>query len=134
VIRRKDLIHLGVAAIIAASLVSCSDGDDDGITDVPDDCRDLATAAGVPQGAALVAIKDLEFEPDTLRIARNTTVYWINCEEQANVFHTVSAVDGTWASQQFTRGQTYSRAFPQAVPHPYYSVTHPTARGTVLVN
>jgi plastocyanin len=136
VIRHKRLLSIVACALLATSSLACGGDDDDGgITNVPDDCRDLAAAANIPQGATLVAIKDLEFQPDTIHIAANTTVYWINCEKDASVVHTVAAVDGTWRSSEMTRGQAYSRAFPApVVPTPYYSIQHETTRGTILSN
>ena len=134
--RLPSLFSICASALLVTTLVSCGgDDDDDGVGPAPNECRTLATAANVPATATLVGIRDLKFSPDTIRIAANTTVYWINCEESSTVVHTVTAVDGTWTSPEIRRGQAYSRAFPApVVPTPYYSVPHQTTRGAILSN
>ncbi|HEX6557821.1 MAG TPA: cupredoxin family copper-binding protein [Longimicrobiales bacterium] len=82
-----------------------------------------AVAQPVPDNATRVAMKNLQFAPQTLTIARGTTVAWKNEDPLA---HTVTASDKSWTSPLLQPGATYVHKFDvagryeiQCTPHPF---------------
>jgi plastocyanin len=95
-----------------------------------------AAAAAEPaaaQPAAVVtvnvAIRDTGFDPPTLSVPVGTVVVWTN---QGAGPHTVTAVDGSFASDDLTPGATFPYQFTQAGTFQYRDV-HSGDVGTVTV-
>ena len=68
-------------------------------------------------------VRNLKFEPATLRVNAGNTVVWRNDDQ---VVHTVKAQDGTWESPPIDPGGTFSRTFTEpgryevtCGPHPF---------------
>jgi plastocyanin len=76
-----------------------------------------------------VAVLDSGFDPSTLAIPAGTTVVWTN---KGATPHTVTAVDGSFASDDLGSGATYSYQFNQVGTFPYRDI-HTTIMGTVAV-
>jgi plastocyanin len=86
--------------------------------------------ASAPSTATVnVAVLDSGFDPSTLAIPAGTTVVWTN---KGATPHTVTAVDGSFASDDLAPGATYSYQFNQVGTFPYRDI-HTTIMGTVAV-
>ena len=77
-----------------------------------------------------VDIADYSFSPDPLKIARGTTVTWVNHDDVA---HTATADDHSWDSKEIAPGAKWSRTFDKPGRYPYYCTIHPDMKGTVEV-
>jgi plastocyanin len=92
-----------------------------------------ASAAGAARPTAVVtvnvAIRDTGFDPPTLSVPIGTVVVWTN---QGAAPHTVTAVDGSFASDDLTPGATFPYQFTQAGTFQYRDV-HSGDVGTVTV-
>ncbi len=123
----------GTGALVAAVAAACFSDRTGGITGLPQDCRDLATAAGVPAGNIVIGIKDFLFVPANVEVSRGATVTWVNCETAPSLAHTATADDRSWTSPFFNRGQVYSRTFTTAGTIPYHCDPHPNMVATLVV-
>lgn len=88
-----------------------------------------------PPGQAQVVMKDLAFQPQTLRIKAGTTVVWTN---QDNFPHTVTsganrAADGRFDSGNLGPGKTFQSTFTEAGTFPYFCRFHGGMNGTIEV-
>jgi plastocyanin len=101
----------------------------------------LGDPCPIPQGAqgpntAVINARGYDFFPDTLRVAPNTRVVWINCDQAAgsNDPHTsTSDTPGLWSSGNFAEGQTFERVFTSNGSFPYHCIPHPSMTGVVIV-
>jgi plastocyanin len=77
-----------------------------------------------------VTIKDMAFTPNNITIAKGATVTWTNND---NMVHTVTANDGSFASDSLAAGKTFSHTFNTPGSYKYHCVIHPSMTGTVTV-
>lgn len=95
-------------------------------------CPVPASAQGT--GKAVVKISGYRFSPDTLRVSRNTTVTWVNCDAAARTdAHTTTSDQGVWSSPLFAQGTTYARVFDRTGSFPYHCTPHPTMKAVIVV-
>ena len=95
-------------------------------------CPIPASAQGA--GKAVVKINGYRFSPDTLRVSRNTTVVWVNCDAAARTdAHTSTSDTGIWSSPLFAQGATYERVFANSGSFPYHCTPHPTMKAVIVV-
>jgi plastocyanin len=76
-----------------------------------------------------VAINDTGFDPPALSVPVGTVVIWTN---QGSAPHTVTAIDGSFASDDLTPGATFPYQFTQARLYQYRDI-HTGDVGTVTV-
>ncbi|MBV8951190.1 MAG: cupredoxin domain-containing protein [Actinobacteria bacterium] len=76
-------------------------------------------AAGAPPAVVHVAIAASGFDPSTLSIPAGTTVLWVNND---TVAHTVTAADGSFASDDLGPGDTFSYQFTQLGTVAYHDI------------
>jgi plastocyanin len=90
------------------------------------------TGTPAPTSSALVVarIVDFAFSPQTLTVARGSSVRWTNADVAP---HTVTAGDGSFASGTLAQNATFTRAFPIAGTFAYRCAIHPSMTGTVVV-
>jgi plastocyanin len=90
------------------------------------------TGTPAPTSSALVAarIVDFAFSPQTLTVARGSSVRWTNADVAP---HTVTAGDGSFASGTLAQNAAFTRAFPTAGTFAYRCAIHPSMTGTVVV-
>ena len=124
-----------VVVLVASAASACFSERQQGITELPDECRALALEAGVPASHVLVGILDFAFVPADVAVPRGATVTWVNCEPQENLGHTATADPGgsEWGSPLLARGQRYSRTFTAAGEKSYHCEPHPFMLGKVVV-
>ena len=133
-LRRRTLARIArfvIVAFVCTQLAACFSEHSDAVA--PDDC-DIPPGAQGP-GRAVVTISSYRFSPDTLRVARGTTITWVNCDRGAGTTdpHTATSDTGVWASPLFALGGTYSRAFTSGGNFPYHCVPHPSMRAVIVV-
>lgn len=94
------------------------------------------SAAATPKpaaggGAKKVSIKDFDYAPGKLQVAKGTNVTWTNADD-AN--HTVTFDTGTKKSLgNQAKGKAASFTFTQAGTFAYHCDYHPNMHGTVVV-
>ena len=72
-----------------------------------------------------------DYLPNVLTVTVGTTVTWVN--EDPNMMHTVTAVDGSFDSGFFNTGETWSYTFTEVGEFEYFCLPHPWMRGKVVV-
>ena len=93
----------------------------------------LAVAWGAdPQKPAKhdVTIKDMKFDPETLQIAPGETVVWTNRDDRD---HTVTARDGSFKSENLSKGDTFEHVFKKPGKFRYSCSYHPRMKATIEV-
>lgn len=81
----------------------------------------------------VVAIRNFQFFPDTVRIRPGGEVTWVNCETDVADFHTSTSESGLWDSGALNRRDFYTRRFDVGGAFDYFCVPHPFMQGTVIV-
>jgi plastocyanin len=72
----------------------------------------------------------LQFQPNAIRVQAGSTVTWRNRDQ---VFHTVTAEDGSWTSPMIEPGQTFQRRFDAPGRYHIVCTPHPTMKMVVEV-
>ncbi|MCZ7401508.1 MAG: cupredoxin family copper-binding protein [Candidatus Methanoperedens sp.] len=83
-----------------------------------------------PAAPNSVAIKGFAFAPETITVAKGTTVTWTNMD---SVAHTVVAADNAFSSQTLENGQSYAHTFNDIGTFEYKCSIHPGMSGKVIV-
>lgn len=79
---------------------------------------------------ANVSIDNFTFAPDTLTVAVNTTVTWVNKDD---IPHVIASNDGVFKSRALDTDQKFSYTFAKAGTYPYYCSIHPKMVGKIVV-
>ncbi|HEU5004813.1 MAG TPA: cupredoxin domain-containing protein [Candidatus Saccharimonadales bacterium] len=83
------------------------------------------------QRSAEVNIRNMMFTPSQVTVVRGTTVTWTNNDK---VSHTVIIDHGDGPqSSNISPGASFSYTFNQAGSYQYHCRTHPSMRGTIVV-
>lgn len=131
IVRRVTAGALALAVLGTACFSERPTGDAIGPTGV---CRIPVGSGVIGSVQAVVAIREFRFFPDTLRVARGTTVTWVNCEEDfANEPHTSTHDAGSWSSEELSPTEIYSRRFDEAGVYGYHCTPHPFMSGVLIV-
>ncbi len=77
-----------------------------------------------------VAIQNMAYNPTTLTVKAGTTVKWTNLDQTT---HDATSETGVFESGNLTNGQSYSYTFNQTGTYPYYCVSHPFMKATIVV-
>jgi len=77
-----------------------------------------------------VNIAGFAFSPQTLTVAKGTTVTWTNNDSTT---HTVTSDSGVWDSNNLSPGKTFSYTFNQAGTFAYHCNIHPSMTASVVV-
>lgn len=115
-----------LAAFDATASTSGQSMGDMGTMPAPPSATATATAPAASQapaakGGAEVDVVDNRFDPNALTVAIGTTVTWVN---KGRNWHTVSALDGSFASDQIGPGQSYSHQFTKPGTYQYICQHH----------
>jgi plastocyanin len=76
-----------------------------------------------------VTIRNLRYEPDTLRVQVGDTVRWVN---EDIVPHTVTTRSKGWDSGTFGQAQSWQVVPATAGSSEYYCELHPMMRGVIV--
>lgn len=130
------------ASLALFGLTSCGDATPTGILtpDVrqpnnPQVPVSTGTINRLPPGAAVpnkivVSIDNFVFAPQTLTIAKGTTVSWVNHDD---VPHTVRSTDKKFTSGTLDTDDSYSYTFAEPGTYEYFCTVHTHMTGTVIV-
>jgi len=77
-----------------------------------------------------ITIKDMKFDPDTLQISPGETVVWTNQDDRD---HTVTAKDGSFKSDNLSKGDKFEHVFKKAGKFNYCCSYHPRMKATIVV-
>ena len=87
-------------------------------------------SADKPLQPAEVQIDNFTFGPDTLTVAVNSTVTWINKDD---VPHVIASTDGVFRSKALDTDDKYSFTFAKAGTYAYFCSVHPKMLGKIVV-
>ncbi len=77
-----------------------------------------------------VNIAGFAFSPQTLTVAKGTTVTWTNNDSTT---HTVTSDSGVWDSGNLAVGKTFSYTFNQTGTFPYHCQIHTNMTAKIVV-
>ena len=77
-----------------------------------------------------VAIDDLKYSPNSLKVKKGDTVVWTNGDDRD---HTVTADDASFTSKKIASGDTYERKFAKVGKYKYHCDYHPRMKAIVVV-
>ena len=130
---RFRLVAAALTALFVTTTLSACFSEHRDATEPPGgECPVPASAVGA--GKAVVRVRGYNFSPDTLRVAANTQVTWVNCDDLAgaNDPHTTTSDTNLWDGA-LALGQSYSRTFGNNGNFPYHCRPHPGMRAVILV-
>ena len=87
----------------------------------------------MPASHTLVMIRGFAFVPETVEVARGTTVTWISCDTAGHTATADAEVGLQWDSSHLSYGQTYSRTFTAVDEIGYHCTPHPDMRARLVV-
>ncbi|MGZ6339146.1 MAG: cupredoxin domain-containing protein [Candidatus Limnocylindrales bacterium] len=123
---------------VSLALGACSSGTTPAPSAAPTSAAAPSAAATAPSSAATspaaggmaVTIKDFAFGPASLTVPVGSKVTWTN---QDSAGHTVTADDGSFASQTIPTGTTFSQTFSTAGSFAYHCSIHKSMKATIVV-
>lgn len=77
-----------------------------------------------------VSIQNFAYHKDVMTIPVGTTVRWTNKD---SVVHTVTSDNGTFASPDLKKGESFTFKFDKTGTYDYYCIPHPNMKGTIIV-
>ena len=121
----KLLIFTFMLAIsLLISLSACSSSTPTATSQAP-----TTTSSATPvANKAAVTIAGFAFSPQTLTVAKGTSITWTNNDSTT---HTVTSDSGIWDSGDLAPGKTFSYTFNQTGTFPYYCKIHPSMTAKV---
>ena len=129
-------MHLARTAPLAllVGLAACGSSSAQVVTSRPTAKTAAATATAAPAQASAtakrVSIKNFEFSPKTLTVAKGTKVTWTN-KDSAN--HTVTFKKGPGDLGNLNHNRSASATFTKTGRFTYVCQYHPNMHGTVIV-
>jgi amicyanin len=123
---------LPVAACAALLVTGCG-GNDESNTAATTTTKQ--EAAGAPKRSVAVSMKDIQFQPAAVTVAKGGTVTWTNDD---SVPHDVTKEGGPGTdfrsgTGNLQQGDTYKQTFTQAGTVDYVCTVHPGMAGKVVV-
>ena len=115
------------AAVLMVLLVGCGGGDDDG-----DGAASGTTGSPVGGEGTTVVLKNIQFRPDEVTIAKGETVTWK--WQDGSIQHNVVSKSSTDDFKSPLQGKgEYSHTFDQSGTFDYVCTVHPQMKGKVVV-
>lgn len=124
-------VALGVTAWVAGCVSEHESAT--GLREGTGDCRIAVGGPIVGATQALVAMRNYDFHPDTVRVKPGARVTWLNCEDTGIDAHTSTSESGRWQSKYISPGDHWTRTFNEVGAFPFYCEPHPFMRGVVIV-
>ena len=119
---------LAVIAVCALALAACGGDDEDGGNgggEAP------AAASGCPEGAVVIAMRDIKFVPENATAKVGQEICWPNEDE---IQHNAVAEEGAdFESELYGKGETFTATVDQPVSVKYVCTIHPGMDGTIEV-
>jgi len=88
------------------------------------------TRAKGENSATEVRVDNFTFGPETLTVAVNSTVTWVNKDD---IPHVIASNDGLFKSKALDTDQSFSYTFTKPGTYPYYCSIHPKMVGKIVV-
>jgi plastocyanin len=110
-------------AALALGLAACGSGEDEG--DAP------ASASACPEGAVVIAMRDIKFVPEDARAKVGDTVCWPN--EEAIQHNAVAESGADFQSELYGEGETFTTKLTEPGTVEYVCTVHPSMTGTIEV-
>ena len=129
--RMFRIIAASAATLSVAAAGACISERSSGPTETAQACTAHLPSAAF--GTTIVIIRNFQFSPATVNVARGSKVTWVNCGAPGKDSHTSSADARQWTSQLLAPGDTYTQEFTSAGSFPYHCDPHPSMHGTVTV-
>lgn len=112
-----------LALLLALGLAACGGDDGDGGSE--------ATAAACPDGAVVIAMRDIKFDPEQATAKVGQEVCWPNEDE---IQHNAVAESGAdFESPLYGKGETFTTTIDQPGTVDYVCTIHPGMVGTIRV-
>jgi plastocyanin len=119
-VRRLSLI----LALLFAGLAACG-GDDDG------GGEQGASSGACPDGAVVIEMVDIEFDPEEATADVGQDICWTN---EDSIDHNAVAESGaTFESELFGKGETFTTSVDTAGTVDYVCTIHPAMTGTLTI-
>ena len=113
--------------LLALTAAACG-GDDDG---GGEDTGGGATAGSCPEGAVVIDMVDIKFDPEDANAGVGQDVCWINEDE---IDHNAVAESGAdFESELFGKGETFTATVDEPGTVEYVCTIHPGMEGTITV-
>jgi len=80
--------------------------------------------------ATEVRVDNFTFGPETLTVAVDSTVSWVNKDD---IPHVIASNDGLFKSKALDTDQSFSYTFTKPGTYPYYCSIHPKMVGKIVV-
>ena len=80
--------------------------------------------------ASEVSVDNFTFGPESITVAANTTVTWVNRDD---VPHVIASTDGLFRSKALDTDDKYSFTFVKTGTYPYFCAVHPKMVGKIIV-
>jgi plastocyanin len=77
-----------------------------------------------------VSVDNFTFGPESITVAANTTVTWVNRDD---VPHVIASTDGLFRSKALDTDDKYSFTFVKPGTYPYFCAVHPKMVGKIIV-
>ena len=90
----------------------------------------IGAADSSSKGGASVRIRDLQFQPSSVKLKVGQSVTWSNADDRD---HAVEATDNSFKSGNLKPGAVYTFRFTKAGNFDYACPYHPRMRGSVQV-
>ena len=120
----RSMRLLAVTAFCALALAACG-GDDEG------GGGEAATASACPDGAVVIAMKDIKFVPEDAKAKVGQEICWPNEDE---IQHNAVAEEGAdFKSDLYGKGETFTATVDQPGTVKYVCTIHPGMDGTIEV-
>ena len=91
----------------------------------------IAKADETKAPPAEIKVDNFTFGPDTLTVAVNSTVTWVNKDDLP---HVIASNDGLFKSKALDTDQTYSYTFSKPGTYAYFCSIHPKMVGKIVVH
>jgi plastocyanin len=120
----RDLRRLALPFVLALLLAACG-GDDEG------GGSGAASSEACPDGAVVIKMVDIKFDPEDATARTGDQVCWINEDDIQH--NAVAEEGGEFKSDLFNKGQTFTTTVDEPATINYVCTVHPSMTGTLTV-
>jgi plastocyanin len=138
--RAPVALAVGGAAALALAVAGACFTEKSGLAGPGNPLEGCRVPVSTRPGDVVVAMRELRFLPESVRVAAGATVVWVNCDDPALdpglVRHTVTSDEGAWVSSPlFGPDTVFALTFGRAGVFPYHCIPHRAAGmvGRVIV-
>jgi plastocyanin len=125
----RTLVAFAICALVLGAAACGGDDDDNGGGGGGGEAP--ATASACPEGAVVIAMKDIKFDPEQATAKAGQEICWPNEDE---VQHNAVAREGAdFESDLYGKGETFTATVDQPGTVEYVCTVHPGMDGTIEV-